>query len=724
MTKEIQSIGDIKTEIMNDLELKKQTIDEIRKALHVRGEFMQASFIDALKELEEEGKVYLDEDGYYKKFEYKQLGKVQGKIYINNIGKGFVFIENNGRKTKYLVNENHLNGALDGDVVVLKDINHGKTNYATAKVEKIIKRAKGKTIFEYAGDGEFIPYSIHGNVTIICPKEELKKIVKGQRVLVNIDKEKIATIENKAVFEAHIDKIVGHKDDPDIEIATIAAEHAFFKDFPEDVIEQLETIPDQVLPEDFDNRNDLRHCNIFTIDGKDTKDIDDAISIIKTKDDHYILSVHIADVSHYIKENSPLDLEARKRGTSAYLASSVIPMFPHQISNGICSLNEGVDRLTKTVEMYISPNGEILDYQIYDSVIQSKKQMNYDEVNQILINKNTPKGYETFVEDLQIMNELSKKLNARRQNEGKVDFASDEIKIITSPTGEALEFETRKQNQAEHLIENFMIAANSCVAEYYKWLETPQVYRVHGTPNDDNLIEALQTLKKEKLCSKQDVDSLINKIKNGHYNSADLNAFLDRFKKDENYSIISHLILTSMSKAKYTSTCEGHYGLGLNYYTHFTSPIRRHPDLMVHRLTNPYQKYDIPKLLTYYHTLPEMCEHDSFMEREADQAEKEVLALKMAEYMQRKFEEDHNYIYEGRIIEMTPYDTKIKLKNQVIGHVTPQDLARAKASNHNRKLKLGEKVFVLVKEVSIPHRIIYFNLNYKELSKPTQKVLK
>lgn len=724
MTKEIQSIGDIKTEIMNDLELKKQTIDEIRKALHVRGEFMQASFIDALKELEEEGKVYLDEDGFYKKFDYKQLGKVQGKIYINNIGKGFVFIENNGRKTKYLVNENHLNGALDGDVVVLKDINHGKTNYATAKVEKIIKRAKGKTIFEYAGDGEFIPYSIHGNVTIICPKEELKKIVKGQRVLVNIDKEKIATIENKAVFEAHIDKIVGHKDDPDIEIATIAAEHAFFKDFPEDVIEQLETIPDQVLPEDFDNRNDLRHCNIFTIDGKDTKDIDDAISIIKTKDDHYILSVHIADVSHYIKENSPLDLEARKRGTSAYLASSVIPMFPHQISNGICSLNEGVDRLTKTVEMYISPNGEILDYQIYDSVIQSKKQMNYDEVNQILINKNTPKGYETFVEDLQIMNELSKKLNARRQNEGKVDFASDEIKIITSPTGEALEFETRKQNQAEHLIENFMIAANSCVAEYYKWLETPQVYRVHGTPNDDNLIEALQTLKKEKLCSKQDVDSLINKIKNGHYNSADLNAFLDRFKKDENYSIISHLILTSMSKAKYTSTCEGHYGLGLNYYTHFTSPIRRHPDLMVHRLTNPYQKYDIPKLLAYYHTLPEMCEHDSFMEREADQAEKEVLALKMAEYMQRKFEEDHNYIYEGRIIEMTPYDTKIKLKNQVIGHVTPQDLARAKASNHNRKLKLGEKVFVLVKEVSIPHRIIYFNLNYKELSKPTQKVLK
>ena len=722
MSKENLNIEELKNEIMQNIEFKKLTLDQVRKAMHIKGETMQASFIIAINELEEKGKIYLDEEGYYKKFDSKQLGKVQGTIHINQMGQGFVFIEYNGHKIKYLIKEENLNGALENDIVVLTSIHHGKTNYADAKVEKIIKRYSGKTIFEYNGNGEFIPYTIHGNVTVICPKEQLRKIVAGDRVLVTIDKERIATIENKAVFEAQIEKIVGHKDDPDIEVATIAAEHGFLKEFPEDVIQQLKTIPDKVTKDDLINRKDLRKKNIFTIDGKDTKDMDDAISIVKTKDDHYILSVHIADVTHYIKEGSPLDIEAKKRGTSAYLADSVIPMFPHQISNGICSLNEGVDRLTKTVDMYISPQGEILDYLIYDSVINSKKKMNYDDVNKILNQNIIPKGYEPFKDDLFTMQELSKLLTQNFQDKGKVDFASDEIKAIISPTGEPLSFEARFQHDAERLIENFMIAANSCVAEYHKWLETPEIYRVHGDPNDDNLVEALKTLKIEGLCPKEKADSLINKIKNGHYNSKDLNAFLENFKENENYLLISKIVLKSMSKAKYLSTCEGHYGLGLNYYTHFTSPIRRHPDLIVHRFTNPYDNYTPEQLLPYYSKLEEICDHDSKMEREADKAEKETLDLKMAEYMQREFENDHTTIYKGRIINMTPYDTEIRLDNNIIGHVTPQDLAHAKATGHNRKLKLGQKVYVLIKEVSIPHRIIYFNLNYKELSKAKQKV--
>ena len=722
MSKENLNIEELKNEIMQNIEFKKLTLDQVRKAMHIKGETMQASFIIAINELEEKGKIYLDEEGYYKKFDSKQLGKVQGTIHINQMGQGFVFIEYNGHKIKYLIKEENLNGALENDIVVLTSIHHGKTNYADAKVEKIIKRYSGKTIFEYNGNGEFIPYTIHGNVTVICPKEQLRKIVAGDRVLVTIDKERIATIENKAVFEAQIEKIVGHKDDPDIEVATIAAEHGFLKEFPEDVIQQLKTIPDKVTKDDLINRKDLRKKNIFTIDGKDTKDMDDAISIVKTKDDYYILSVHIADVTHYIKEGSPLDIEAKKRGTSAYLADSVIPMFPHQISNGICSLNEGVDRLTKTVDMYISPQGEILDYLIYDSVINSKKKMNYDDVNKILNQNIIPKGYEPFKDDLFTMQELSKLLTQNFQDKGKVDFASDEIKAIISPTGEPLSFEARFQHDAERLIENFMIAANSCVAEYHKWLETPEIYRVHGDPNDDNLVEALKTLKIEGLCPKEKADSLINKIKNGHYNSKDLNAFLENFKENENYLLISKIVLKSMSKAKYLSTCEGHYGLGLNYYTHFTSPIRRHPDLIVHRFTNPYDNYTPEQLLPYYSKLEEICDHDSKMEREADKAEKETLDLKMAEYMQREFENDHTTIYKGRIINMTPYDTEIRLDNNIIGHVTPQDLAHAKATGHNRKLKLGQKVYVLIKEVSIPHRIIYFNLNYKELSKAKQKV--
>ena len=723
MNNEMQ-FDDIKKEIIKNIDLKKLTLDELCKTMHVKGESMRASFINAVNELEETGKLYLDDHGYYKKFDSKGLGKVQGQIHIDKVGNGFVFIEYNNQKVKYLINEQHLNGALEGDTVVLKDIHHGKINYADASVEKIIKRAKGKTVFEYAGDGEFIPYTIHGNVTVLCPKDELKKIVVGHRVLVDIGKERIATIENKAIFEGHIDRIIGHKDDPDIEISTIAAQHGFFKDFPEDVIEQLKTIPDHVTEEDFEGRKDLRYQKIFTIDGKDTKDMDDAISIKKNVFGYYLLSVHIADVSHYIKEGTPLDVEAAKRGTSAYLADSVIPMFPHQISNGICSLNEGVDRLTKTVDMLISPNGEILDYSIYDSVINSKKKMNYDDVNQILEKGLIPEGYEEFSDDLIMMNELSQKMNSINRNGGKVDFASSEIKVITAPTGEALSFKPQVQRQGERLIENFMVAANSCVAEYYRWLETPEVYRVHGNPNDDHLIEALKILKKERLCSKEEVDRLINKIKNGHYNSNDLNFFLDHFKDSENYQIISLMILKSMSKAKYSSICEGHYGLGLKYYTHFTSPIRRHPDLMVHRLTDPFEKYSLSKINKYYSLLPDICAHDSEMEREADQAEKEVLDLKMAEYMQKMYEKDKTRVYKGRIIEMTPYDTKIKLDNNVIGHVTPQDVAHAKSIGHNEKLKLGEKVYVLIKEVSIPHRIIYFNLNYKELSKSRQKVLK
>ena len=722
MSKENLNFEEIKNEIMKNIEFKKLTLDQVRKNMHIKGETMQASFINAINELEEEGKIYLDEEGYYKKFDSKQLGKVQGIIHINKTGQGFVFIEYKGNKIKYLIKEEDLNGALENDVVVLTNIHHGKTNYADAKVEKIIKRHTGKTIFEYNGNGEFIPYTIHGNVTVICPKDQLRKIVTGDRVLVTMDKECIATIENKAVFEAKIEKVVGHKDDPDIEVSTIAAEHGFLKEFPKDVIKQLKKIPDKVTEEDLKDRKDLRDKIIFTIDGKDTKDMDDAISIIKTNNNHYILSVHIADVTHYIKEGSPLDIEAKKRGTSAYLAGSVIPMFPHQISNGICSLNEGVDRLTKTVDMYISPEGEILDYLIYNSVINSKKKMNYDDVNKILEKNIIPKDYALFKEDLLIMKELSELLTKKSQDKGKVDFGTDEIKAITSPTGEPISFESRSQHTAEKIIENFMIAANSCVAEYHKWLETPEIFRIHGDPNDDNLIEAFKTLKIEGLCPKEKVDSLINKIKNGHYSSKDLNNFLENFKENENYLLISKIILKSMSKAKYSSTCDGHYGLGLNYYTHFTSPIRRHPDLIVHRFTNPYENYTPSELLPYYNTLPEICEHDSKMEREADKAEKETLDLKMAEYMQRQFENDHTTIYQGRIINMTPYDTEIRLDNNIIGHVTPQDLAHAKAIGHNQKLKLGQKVYVLIKEVSIQHRIIYFNLNYKELSKAKQKI--
>lgn len=714
---------EIKKDILDNVNIKKLTKSQLRKCAHIKGEINEASFINVLNELEEEGKLYYDEDGYYKIFDSKQLGKVQGEIHINKTGQGFVFIMQGKRKIKYLINKENINGALDGDKVILTDINpNNKTHYADAKVEKVIKRNKEKAIFEYAGKGEFLPYGISENITVLCPKEQLIGLVCGDRVLVKVGKDLLAQIEGKLIFQGDIEKHVGHKDDPGIDIQTIAASHGFFKDFPKEVENQLKTIPDKVTEEELIGRKDLRNKTIFTIDGKDTKDMDDAISIDIAENGDYILGVHIADVTHYVKEGTPLYEEAKLRGTSAYLADSVIPMLPHQLSNGICSLNENEDRLTKTVEMIIDKNtGKIKDYYIFDSVINSKKKMNYDDVNKLLEENIVPKGYEQFVADLLNMRFLAALLNENRKKLGKVDFFSDEIKVITSPTGDPIEFEARNQKTAERLIENFMIAANTCVAEYHSYLSVPFVYRTHGSPNDDNLLETLKLLKIEGLCDKIHTDALINKIKNDRYTSNDLNEFINHYKNKETYPVISNLILRSMSKAIYSSHNDGHYGLGLKYYTHFTSPIRRFPDLEVHNLINQYYTYeDIPKILNNELELPIICSHSSFMEREADKAELETLDLKMAQYMQSCIGE----IMEGQIIKMSPYDNEIRLENNIIGHVTPQDMHHAQKVGHNKKIKLGEKVYVLVKDVSVPHRVVYLSLAYKELSKAKQKVKK
>ena len=714
---------EIKKDILDNVNIKKLTKSQLRKCAHIKGEINEASFINVLNELEEEGKLYYDEDGYYKIFDSKQLGKVQGEIHINKTGQGFVFIMQGKRKIKYLINKENINGALDGDKVILMDINpNNKTHYADAKVEKVIKRNKEKAIFEYAGKGEFLPYGISENITVLCPKEQLIGLVCGDRVLVKVGKDLLAQIEGKLIFQGDIEKHVGHKDDPDIDIQTIAASHGFFKDFPKEVENQLKTIPDKVTEEELIGRKDLRNKTIFTIDGKDTKDMDDAISIDIAENGDYILGVHIADVTHYVKEGTPLYEQAKLRGTSAYLADSVIPMLPHQLSNGICSLNENEDRLTKTVEMIIDKDtGKIKDYYIFDSVINSKKKMNYDDVNKLLEENIVPEGYEQFINDLLNMRFLAAMLNENRKKLGKVDFFSDEIKVITSPTGDPIEFEARNQKTAERLIENFMIAANTCVAEYHSYLSVPFVYRTHGSPSDDNLLQTLQLLKIEGLCDKIHTDALINKIKNDRYTSNDLNEFINHYKNKETYPVISNLILRSMSKAIYSSHNDGHYGLGLKYYTHFTSPIRRFPDLEVHNLINQYYTYeDIPKILNNELELPIICSHSSFMEREADKAELETLDLKMAQYMQSCIGE----IMKGQIIKMSPYDNEIRLENNIIGHVTPQDMHHAQKVGHNKKIKLGEKVYVLVKDVSVPHRVVYLSLAYKELSKTKQKVKK
>lgn len=704
---------EIITDIMECLkkDCKKLTKEGLRKKIGAFGEKRLAFFNTAIRKLEEEGKIYIDKDGYVLEFNPKVLGKVQGILTINKSGQGHVTIEKGSHKLHYNIDKYDLAGALDGDIVVLKNI-HDFKKFHTAEVEKIIKRSPKEIVLEYLGGQRFTPYNSVGSLTVVCPKEDLIGLVKGHRVLATISKNTIAVFDGK-VFAGKITKIIGHKDDPNIEIETIANAHGFTTEFPKEVIEELKNIPDTIENEDLSERIDLRNETIFTIDGSDTKDIDDAISIKKDGED-YILSVHIADVSHYVKEGSALYKEALKRGNSAYLANTVIPMLPHRLSNGICSLNPGADRLAKTVKMRITNSGKIVDYEIFDSVICSRKQMTYDDVNDILEHNIIKEDYKPFIEDLKTMQELSTILRKRREKKGALNFYSDEVKIIFDEQGRPISFDERKQKTAEKIIENFMIAANESVTEYYYYMNVPFIYRTHGTPEESNLIGALKVLISQDLCPAQLANRLINKIANNRFTSKDLEDFLNKFRNSENYSIISKIILQSMQKAIYSSKNEGHYGLALKNYTHFTSPIRRFPDLEVHHLINHYKTFENLGLIEK--KLPEICSHSSKMEREADKAEREVLELKMAEYMQ-------NYVgkqFRGRVTRLTPFGLSIRLDNNVCVVANSGDIKRAPGTS---KIKLGDRVYTLVKEVSIPFRTIYVEASKEPIETENQKKL-
>ena len=704
----------MRKEIINNLKTKKLTSQELCKKMHIKGEEKRATFFSELKKLEEEGLIYKDERGMYQEFNEERLGKAQGILHINKEGLGIIKIEKEGKKSKFVLKQNELNGALDGDIVVITNIHKGGHSYLKGKVEKIIKRAN-HTIFEYIGEDTFVPYNSYGNIKVICPKENLEKIVKGSIVLMNINNIK----EDKELYKGTITRIVGHKDDPDASMKAIAESKGFYLNFSKKAREELDKIPAEVKEDELEGRRDLRKERIFTIDGKDTKDMDDAVGI-KKDGDNYIITVSIADVSHYIKKGSALDKEARERGTSLYMADSVIPMLPHELSNGICSLNPNVDRLTKTVEIKVNQKGKIVSYDLYKSVINSNKKMTYEDVNKILIDGTKVEGYEDYIEDLKIMRELTEILINQRKNRGNIDFASSELKINLEEKESDISFETRNQQIAERIVENFMILANEIVTEHFSYMSLPFIYRVHGGPHDDGLVNTLKYLKEEGLCN-GDANKLINKINNGTYKARDLREFIDSFKGTENYSIISHYILTNMSRAKYSNINEKHYGLALDYYTHFTSPIRRYPDLVVHRLFDTYEDlikaYEIAPQIE--EELPEICAHSSFMERQADDAEQQHMELLMAKVASHLIGKE----LRGQIVNISPFGMKIKLENNIRGYVSPEDISRAKKSL-NRTFRLGSNVCTLIKEVSIPHRVIYLKLVDNPENRPKNKIKK
>lgn len=712
----------LQTKVLEYLKKGSKKIDlwGLKKKLGVKGEEELELLQTALRNLEEEGLVYLDSKGYYDIFDAKRLGKVQGKLTINRRGNGYVEIKDkNENKVRYVISRECLNGALRGDIVVLTDFQSGDFGDIIAKVEKIVKRKQNKITFEYHGDGVFLPYNLKTRVTFIPGKEECKKYVEGDLVLATIDGNNLGKIYDTPVFGGQILKYIGHKDDPKIDIEVIANDYGFYLEFSDLAMAEADQMPTEVLPEEMENREDLRDEVIFTIDGEDTKDIDDAIGI-KKDGDYYIVTVNIADVSHYVKPGMALFEEAMARGTSAYLIDSVLPMLPHKLSNGICSLNEGADRLAKTVRIKFDKNGKIVDYNIFKSVINSKKKMTYEAVNDFLINGNVNEGYENFTEELKLLEELTKILEKNKIKRGYIDFASSEIKIKTDENGRPIVLEERTQKIAEKIIENLMVSANEVIASNYYYMNVPFVYRIHGEPDIDKIAEVLDFLTSLELIDDKYRQHLLERIANEELHSYDIAKLLGKLKGTDYYKIVSNMLVRCMSRAIYSHQNDGHYALALDNYTHFTSPIRRFPDLMVHTLMDNYETYeDIDK---YEKQLPVICEHASFMERQADEAEKAADELKTAEYMIDKIGEN----YEAVVCFCNSHGMTVILDNLVRGKVDFQDILggvyyydddshQLVSHNGKKNYKIGDRIHVKVKEVSIPDRTVKFYASKEEI---------
>ena len=678
------------------------TVHEIESLLGFKSVDELKELLKVLNNLEDELKVYRTRKDKYMLFEKSNLRV--GKLLANKKGYGFVDIIGD---EDVFVSQDNLNGAIDGDKVIV-EITSKKGLKLEGRILRVVERKLKQfvgTVYYKKNKCKIDLDDKKINLDITIDSAYTLGAVSGHKVLVRL----LRRIDNHN-YTGAIVKILGHKDDPGVDILSIAAKYEIEDEFPSDVIEQLKDIPDRVLDNEYDGRTDLRDQVIFTIDGDDTKDIDDAISIDKLPNGNYKLGVHIADVSYYVKENTPLDSEAYKRGTSVYLANTVIPMLPHQLSNGICSLNPNVDRLAISCVMEINPKGDIVDYDIFESVIKSRIQMTYKKVNKILEQNEIPDGYEPYADKLRQMQELAHILRENKVRKGYIDFEIDEAKIITNESGEAVDVVLRERGTGEKLIEDFMIAANETVATHITYMNYPFIYRVHGEPNEEKINNFLNF-----------INILGYRVhRPSKITPKSMQILLDELKDVKEYSILSSLLLRSMQKAIYDKNNIGHFGLASKCYTHFTSPIRRYPDTTVHRLLRTYlfnKNIDSDTLKYWDQKLIPLAEHTSERERASVECEREVDDMKMAEYMEKHIGEEYTGIVSGVVI----FGMFIELPNKIEGLVRIDDLTDdyyrydettlSLVGNKNKRgYRLGDEVKVIVASASKLNHTIDFKI--------------
>ncbi len=649
--------------------------------------------MEVLDALVAEGRIGVSKKGKYGKAETFSVNGI-----FSGHPKGFGFVTVEGMEQDVFIPEDKTGAALHGDRVQIVVEPDSRMSGSRSGMGSGGRRAEGAVIrvLEHANEEVVGYYQKNKNFGFVIPdNQKLAKdifipqgcdmgAVTGHKVVVKITD--FGSEKHKP--EGRVTEIIGHVNDPGTDILSIVRAYGLPEAFPQEVMEEIEDIPDHVTvpgqpvemgslygisnlvsPDgwggELSGRLDLRGLQTVTIDGEDAKDLDDAVTICRDGQGHYILGVHIADVSHYVKEGSSLDREARKRSTSVYLVDRVIPMLPHKLSNGICSLNAGTDRLALSCIMEVDAQGTVLDHRIAGTVIHVDRRMTYTAVNAVVTDRDEAvmAEYEEFVPMFDCMKELADILRENRRKRGAIDFDFPESKIVLNEQGKPLEIKPYERNAATRIIEDFMLLANETVAEDYYWQSIPFLFRSHDNPDPEKM---------------KQLGTFINnfgyfiKMQHGEIHPKELQKLLDKIEGTPEEALLSRLTLRSMKQAKYTTLCSGHFGLATRYYTHFTSPIRRYPDLQIHRIIKETLKGGLSdkRAAHYEKILPEVAVQTSALERRADEAERETDKLKKCEYMSRFIGQD----FDGAISGVTNWGLYVELPNTVEGLVRMSDL--------------------------------------------------
>ena len=663
----------------------------IKKYLGISKKHMNDELKEVLNSLELEGLLYEDKDGLYKKMPSNFLVTT-----IDETKKGTKYYETNN--IRCILQKNKLNGALCYDKVIID------TN--TNEVVKVLVRNMPNVVCEVRMTPEgfkyLYPVNTNNNLKITIGTQKMKKLIPGSRVLIEATNE----IYDNMYVGKYI-KTIGFINEPDIDFKTIAYNYGFNLEFPKEVLEELKKFSNEVTYEDKIGRVDLTDERVFTIDGKDCKDMDDAISIKRKEDGGYILKVHIAHVSHYVKFGSAIFEEAARRGNSVYFPDSVVAMLPERLSNELCSLNPNVERLTRTVEIELDKNAKVTSYKTYRSVIKSKLKMNYDDVFDIITGKEAKSEYKPFVNDLMILKELSEKLTKIKIERGYTSFDSEELKFVRDELGNTKEILVEKDNIAHEIIENCMLLPNELVTHLYPGF--PFGFRNHEIPSAYKMYDLIETLK--------ELGYPIKNLKNMKPNFL-IQRLLNDFKGKEEYVIISRIILTSLKLAYYGTENKGHFGLALqNGYTHYTSPIRRLNDLIIHNLLDMYEDGNLTKekLIEINNMIEKLLEHASRMERQAEKAEYEADKLQVINYLKQHIGEEQIAYIE----KITPEYIKVMVPGLMDGIIKFDDMpertymlpsGKLKGVDTGRVYKPGHKVLLTIKDATYVDKSIYYNL--------------